>query len=203
MKRRTENGTPNGVAFTDPREVTKGSPTEWEVKRKIENRTFSLLLLVLLLVVSCTSKKKLVSPMAHGTDYRWMTAKMSGELKMEGEDFPFSGNLRMCRDSTVWVSVSAFMGMESIRTLVTQDSVVLVNRLNQTYLAEPRSVLVETLQVPSLQETQAMLLGDGSADHVEIQWGPYMAKIQYSDIHWDEPTSFPIKINKNYKRMKP
>ena len=33
----TENGTPNGEALTDQREVTLGSPTEWEVKRKTEN----------------------------------------------------------------------------------------------------------------------------------------------------------------------
>ena len=32
-----ENGTPNGEALTDQREVTLGSPTEWEVKRKTEN----------------------------------------------------------------------------------------------------------------------------------------------------------------------
>ena len=141
--------------------------------------------------------------MAHVADYQWMTAKMSGELKVESGEFSFTGNLRMRRDSTIWMSISAFMGMESIRTLITQDSVVLVNRMNQTYLAEPLSTMTQTMQTPSLQETQALLLGDGSADHVEIQWGPYIAKIRYSDIQWDEPTSFPIKINKNYERVRP
>lgn len=158
---------------------------------------------VLLLVSSCDPKKKLVSPMAHVTDYEWMTAKMSGALNVEGEEFPFTGNLRMKRDSTIWLSVSAFMGMESIRMLVTQDSVVMVNRMNQTYLAEPTSKMAQTMQTPSLRELQALLLGDGTTDHVELQWGPYRAKIRYSDTHWDEPTSFPIKINKNYERIKP
>jgi hypothetical protein len=37
---------------------------------------------------------------------------------------------------------------------------------------------------------------------VELQFGPYTAKIRYSDIHWDEPTTFPIKINESYERMK-
>ena len=158
---------------------------------------------VLSLVSSCDSKKKLVSPMAHVADYQWMTAKMSGTLKVEQEELPFTGALRMRRDSTVWISASAFLGMESIRTLVTQDSVILVNRMNQTYLAEPISTMAQTVQAPSLREIQALLLGDGGADHVEIQWGPYMAKIRYSDIRWDEPTSFPIKINKSYERVKP
>jgi hypothetical protein len=157
---------------------------------------------VLSLVSSCDSKKKLVSPMAHVADYQWMTAKMSGALKMEQEELSFTGNIRMRRDSTVWISVSAFLGMESIRTLVTQDSVILVNRMNQTYLAEPISTMAQTMQAPSLREIQALLLGDGNADHVEIQWGPYIAKIRYSDIRWDEPTNFPMKINKNYERVK-
>ena len=160
-------------------------------------------MVMLSLLSSCDSTKKVVSPMAHVADYQWMTAKMSGVLGMGSEEFSFTGNLRMRRDSTIWMSISAFMGMESIRTLITQDSVMLVNRMNQTYMVEPTSIMAQTMQAPSLQEIQAMLLGDGSADHVEIQWGRYIAKIRYSDIQWDEPTSFPIKINKNYERVRP
>ena len=164
----------------------------------------SVAMVILSLVSSCTSKKKLVSPMAHVADYEWMCAKMTVDITASGTEFDnVSGNLRMRRDSAVWISASAFMGMESLRTLVTQDSVVLINRMNQTYLAEPLSTVAETMQVPSFKEIQAMLLGDGSSDHVELQWGPYTAKIRYSEIHWDEPTSFPIKINKNYERVRP
>ena len=165
---------------------------------------------MLLLVSSCDSTKQLVSPMAHVTDYQWMTGKINGEvgvrseeLGVGSEEWTFTGNIRMRRDSTIWISVSAFLGMESLRALVTQDSVVLVNRMNQTYLAEPIAALVQILQVPSLRETQALLLGDGTSDRVALQWGPYTVKIRYSDLHWDEPTSFPIKINKNYERVKP
>ena len=158
----------------------------------------------LLFAASCSSRKKLVSPMAHVADYEWMSAKMSGELQTEKGDYSFSGSLRMRRDSTVWLSVSAFMGMESVRALITQDSVVMVNRMDQTYLAEPFSDVqhVEMLQALSLQKLQATLLGDGSSDEVTLQWGPYVAKIRYSDIHWDEPLTFPIKINKKYERVK-
>ena len=159
---------------------------------------------VVLLISSCDSKKKLVSPMAHVADYQWMTAKMNMDITASGMEFKdVSGSIRMRRDSVVWISASAFLGMESVRTLVTQDSVFLVNRMNQTYLAEPLSTMAQTMQALSLREIQALLLGDGSADHVEVQWGPYIAKIRYSDIQWDEPTNFPIKINKNYERVRP
>jgi hypothetical protein len=158
----------------------------------------------LLLASSCTAKKKLVSPMAHAAHYEWMSAKMSGELKVESGEFPFSGTLRMRRDSTIWISASALMGIENLRALITQDSVILINRMDQTYLAE---TLVETCHGASLPPMtlhvfQAMLLGNGTSDAVVVQFGPYLAKIRYSDIHWDEPTTFPMKINKKYERIK-
>lgn len=171
----------------------------------------------LLLASSCTAKKKLISPMAHAASYEWMSAKMNGELKTENAErktenadstfrspfsvLRFTGSLRMRRDSTIWISASALMGIENVRALITQDSVFLINRMNQTYLAEPFSAMEETMGTPSFQELQSTLLGNGTSEYVEIQYGPYTAKIQYSDIHWDEPTTFPMKINKKYERM--
>lgn len=155
---------------------------------------FSVLIL-LLLVASCSSRKKLVSPMAHASKYEWFSAKMNGELRTENGELGFTGTIRMRQDSTVWVSASAFMGMENVRALISEDSVVVVNRLNQTYLAEALTGI-------TLKEIQSQLLGDGTTDHVEVLYGPYSAKIRYSDIHWNEPTTFPIKINKNYERIK-
>lgn len=159
---------------------------------------------LLLLLASCSSHKKVVSPTAHA-DYQWMTAKISGEVTLASHPSPltFNGTLRMRRDSAVWISASAMMGMESLRALITQDSVIMVNRMDQTYLAEPLQLVAEKMHLPAtLQETQALLLGNGANDHVAIQFGPYAAKIRYSDIQWNEPTTFPIKINKKYERMK-
>ena len=170
--------------------------------------------LLLLLMASCTFKKKLVSPMAvHIATYQWMNAKISGELTMEnGETIPntqfsalsFTGSLRMHRDSTVWLSVSAFLGLENARFLVTTDSIYMVNRVNQTYLAEPLMETCEVVSLPptSVQELQSSLLGNGNANHVELRWNPYVVKLQYDDIQWDEPTTFPMKINNKYERIK-
>lgn len=167
-------------------------------------RLMLFLLASMLLFSSCSSKKKMVSPLAHAFDYEWMTAKMTMDVAAPGVEFKdISGVLRMRRDSAVWISASAMMGMESIRTLITQDSVVMVNRMDQVYLAEPLQQVAEKLHLPAtLQETQALLLGNGTNDHVAIQFGSYTAKIRYSEIHWNEPTTFPIKINKKYERMK-
>ena len=194
MKWKVESGT--ALALTDRREV------KWRVERG--KQPFFFFLALLLLFSSCHARKKLVSPMAHAADYEWMSAKMSGELKVESGELPFTGVLRMQRDSVIWISAASLFGMEAVRTLITNDSIVVINRLDKTYLAEPVETFRESLQTPlTLQECQSMLLGNGLSDHVELQVGTYAAKIRYSDIHWDEPTTFPIKINQNYERIKP
>jgi len=168
-----------------------------------------LMALACLLVASCTSKRKLVSPMSRVADYAWMTGKMTVEVASEegaassAKMGDFTGAIRMRRDSVIWVSVSAVMGIETIRACVNNDSVVVLNRFDKTYLSEPLVEVAERFHLPSsLQECQSRLLGNGTSDQVTIQWGPYIAKIRYSDIHWDEPTTFPIKVTDSYERRR-
>ena len=204
MKWEVESGT--AIALTDRREVKWNGEAPNEVKRvKVERgkRPFFLFLVLLLLFSSCHARKKVVSSMAHATDYEWMTAKMSGEVTVEEGAYPFSGTLRMRRDNTIWISASALMGMEAVRARITCDSVVVVNRLDKTYLSEPLADVAVSLQLPlTLQESQALLLGDGRSDHVELCFGPYKAKIRYDDIRWNEPTTFPVRIGPSYERRK-
>ena len=164
----------------------------------------------LTLTVSCVCKKKLTSYATHCQNYEWLTAKMHGEVTIDSQPstLNFSGSLRMRRDSTIWISATV-MGIEAMRALVTSDSVFLVNRFEKTYLTEPIAVLTQMVHMPSmppittLQEFQALLLGNGNDEAVHLQWGPYVANIRYSDLQWDVPTTFPIKINDHYERMKP
>jgi len=156
---------------------------------------------MLSLASACSSRKHLTPAAPPEATYEWLTAKMTMDLTAPGTEFnDITGTLRMRRDSTIWISASAFLGVESLRALITPDSVVVVNRMDQTYLAEPLAEVAARYRWPaSFQETQAMMLGD----HAELQFGRYTAKIRFSDIHWNEPTTFPIKINKNYQRIKP
>ncbi len=165
---------------------------------------FVLAALTMLLMASCASRKKAMPVYSHADHYEWMTAKMSMDLSAPGVELNgVSGNLRMRRDSTIWLSASAMMGMESIRVMITQDSVFMVNRIDQTYLAEPLAEVAEKLNIPlTLQDCQALLLGKGDVDHLKLSFGPYTAKVRYNDVQWDEPSSFPMKISKKYTRIK-
>ena len=172
------------------------------VSRRGEIGILVVAMAMLLLAASCTSRKKLAAIKSHA-DYQWVTAKMTMDVKAPGlELINVSGALRMRRDSAIWISAS-MMGMENVRTLITEDSIILLNRVDKTYLTEPLDSVAQKLNVPmTLRECQVKLIGNGTSDHVEVLFGPYSAKIRYSDIRWDEPTTFPIKISKKYERMK-
>ncbi|MCF8331506.1 MAG: DUF4292 domain-containing protein [Bacteroidales bacterium] len=73
--------------------------------------------------------------------YKWLSAKMMGEVSINDKKNRFKGNLRMLKDSIVWISLSPGFGFEVARFMVTKDSLKFINRLNQTYYLEEYSAL--------------------------------------------------------------
>ena len=74
-----------------------------------------LFLLTMLLFDSCASRKKTVAP-APPQSFEWLTANLS--IQAEGNGMAYndlSGQLRMRKDSIVWVSVTATMGVEVLQ----------------------------------------------------------------------------------------
>ena len=171
-----------------------------------------LLLSAALLLASCASRKKTVAPV-QPQSFEWMTANLSIQAECNGLSFnDLSGQLRMRHDSLVWLSVTATMGVEVLRAKVSADSVWVVNRLEKTYLAEPLDSLSLQLGMPlSLPWVQTWLLDNNEGiPPVENQtvllktflMGGLSAKVRYSNIRFDEPTTFPLKITDKMERIR-
>ena len=170
-----------------------------------------LLLLVVLLLASCASRKKTVAP-TQPQSFEWLTAKLDIQAGGNGLSFDdLSGQLRMRKDSLVWVSVTA-MGIELARMKVSTDSVWVINRMDKTYLAEPLDAISDQLGMPwSLPLVQAQLLGNNEGlapvENQTVQlknftFGNYSAKVKYSNIRLDETTTFPLKITDKMERFR-
>ena len=72
-----------------------------------------------------------------------------------------NANIKMYRDSAIWVSVNAILGIEAIRLLITKDSVKLLNKLEKTYAARGISFLQETTNLPlDLPTLQNLIIGN-------------------------------------------
>ena len=166
----------------------------------------------LLLATSCASRKKTVQPPQPQT-FEWLTANLS--IQAEGNGMTsddLSGQLRMRKDSLVWLSVTATMGVEVLRAKVSNDSVWIVNRLEKTYLAEPLDTVSAQLGMPlSLPLVQTLLLDNNKGlPPVENQtvllkvffMGDLTAKVRYNNIKLNEKTTFPLKITDKMERVR-
>ena len=169
------------------------------------------LLTMVMVATSCASRKKTVAPPQSQT-FEWMTANL--DIQAEGNGMAFdnlAGQIRMRKDSLIWLTVTATMGVEVLRAKVSNDSVWLINRMEKTYLAEPLDTVSAQLGIPlSLPWVQTMLLNNNeSIPPVENQtvqlrtyvMGEWAAKIKYNNIKLNEKTSFPLKITDKMERI--
>lgn len=169
------------------------------------------LLTMVMVATSCASRKKTVAPPQSQT-FEWMTANL--DIQAEGNGMAFdnlAGQIRMRKDSLIWLTVTATMGVEVLRAKVSNDSVWLINRMEKTYLAEPLDSVSAQLGIPlSLPWVQTMLLNNNeSIPPVENQtvqlrtyvMGEWAAKIKYNNIKLNEKTNFPLKITDKMERI--
>ncbi len=106
-----------------------------------------MMTVMLMLVTACgTSRKLSKDPLkeegaeyllqkmkAHETKFEWYSAKFSAEYEGDRSDASFSGQLRIRKDSVIWITLAPLLGIEAIRIMITPDSVKMINRLNDTY----------------------------------------------------------------------
>ena len=187
---------------------------EQDLKERINVKNWSTIafLVLLLAASSCASRKKTIAPTPPQT-FEWMTSNL--DIQAEGNGMAFddlSGQLRIRKDSLVWLSITATMGVEVLRAKVNNDSVWILNRLEKTYLAEPLDTVSAQLGLPlSLPLVQTLLLDNNEGlPPVENQtvllktfvMGNLSAKMRDKNIKQDENTSFPLKISDKMERIR-
>jgi hypothetical protein len=106
-------------------------------------------LLLLIILGSCSTQRKIIkAPLKeegaeylfnklkeHELKYSWFTAKFSAEYKNKGKSNSFNGQIRIRKDSVIWLSFTPALGIEVFRIMLTQDSVKFINRMNSTFFA--------------------------------------------------------------------
>ncbi|OQX78062.1 MAG: hypothetical protein B6D61_06245 [Bacteroidetes bacterium 4484_249] len=65
--------------------------------------------------------------------FDWISAKFKLDIVIDKKKNSLTGQLRMRKDSVLWVSFSPALGIEMARLLITTDSVKFINRINKTY----------------------------------------------------------------------
>ena len=139
-------------------------------------RFFLLAALTLVLAgTSCKSKKvvttnedlremdarTLLTTLAqHQVQADWLEGKCRVSYDDGGFSVSASSTIKMKRDSLIWMNVKK-LGFEVARAMITEDSLYLLDRINNEYSVEPISYIEERFQLPaSLTMLQQILLGN-------------------------------------------
>jgi hypothetical protein len=80
-------------------------------------------------------------------DYEWFSAKVSTEMNVKGENRSFKTNLRMRKDSIIWMSITPALGIEVARIIITPDSVKVLDKWNDQYFVGDHSFIEEKLNM--------------------------------------------------------
>ena len=132
---------------------------------------FAFALCLLVTVSSCKTQKKVVAPVA--ADIKPMvnksvqdlqdkldscsfnsalvTAKANVTIVREGNEMNFNISYRSKKDSVIWISVSPLLGIEVARLMITEDSVKILDKINNKYeVTSFESVSYTHLTLPTI-----------------------------------------------------
>lgn len=158
-------------------------------------RILVFVLLLSLLITSCkTSRTIIKEPLKeYGADYlfeklkenelqfEWISAKFSLDLIMNKKKTSFNGQIRMKKDSVIWVSLSPALGIEMARMIITTDSIKFINRLNKTFFRGDYKIVNKFLKSNvDYDVIQSILLGN---DLTYYENGKFRATYDSKEYH--------------------
>lgn len=95
-------------------------------------------------------------------NYNTFSAKIKVEYTTsKGKQPGFVANVRMRKDSIIWISISNDIGIEGFRVLINKDSIRVMDKLANTYQVKPLSSIQDIVQIPfSFSDVQELLIGN-------------------------------------------
>ncbi len=95
-------------------------------------------------------------------NYTTFSAKMDVDYEEgDGKQLSVNAQLRIYKDSVIWASLTALLGIEGLRAYITRDSVKLLDKQNKVYIARSVAYLREITALPlDLFSLQELLIGN-------------------------------------------
>jgi hypothetical protein len=95
-------------------------------------------------------------------DFQTFSARMKVHYEGgDGKDYEFNAFIHIKKDSLIWVSINAALGIEAFRLLITPDSVKILDKLKKIARLRSVSFLQEEIHLPvDFKTIQDILLGN-------------------------------------------
>ncbi len=125
------------------------------------NRLFSILLISLIILPGCKrlqltiqsyhqpGTKQIISQAKQRTpDFESLSNRAKIVWTQSGSTKNLKANIRIRKDSVIWISVTATFGFEVLRLVMTPDSVKLLDKINKKYYLKPISYVGDITGTP-------------------------------------------------------
>lgn len=113
-------------------------------------------------------------------EYEFFNAKFNLNFTKDKKKTSFKGQVRIKKDSMIWVSFSPLLGIEMARMLITVDSVKFINRMNKTYFKGDYQYLNEFLDTNlDFDILQALIMGNDLQHYENGKFRASIDKHQY------------------------
>lgn len=99
---------------------------------------------------------------AHHIDYTTFTARIKVDYSNnQGHQPGFNANIRMKKDSAIWIDITGPLGLNVFQVLITQDSLRIKDELKSTYQVRSLAYLQEVAQIPmDFKTLQDLIVGN-------------------------------------------
>jgi hypothetical protein len=153
------------------------------MKKNIFNKL--LIVCCLLSIVSCKTRKqvivtrkadtakavdnklisKLAAVKAQQVSFNSFAAKAKTNLDINGNSNDVTLNIRIDKGKKIWVSITAILGVEVARAVITPDSILMINRLDGVYLKKPFSyVYTYASKQVNYKTLESLLVGNAVSE---------------------------------------
>jgi len=135
----------------------------------------TLLILGIFFIISCNVKRKTINSISTPVNSAktlisivgandkfpdWLSLKGKINLEKEGQKINVSTDIRIRRDSAIWLSVNGPFGIELFRAVLTPDSIFYINISKSTFRKQPISYLHQQIKTEiSFRQIQKMFFG--------------------------------------------
>ncbi len=141
------------------------------------NKRYFIYIAIVILTLSigsCRTRKLIKEPLKEeGAEYLFKKLKESelkytdlslrfeADLTLDKKNNSFKGNVRIKKDSLIWVSINPMFGIEAFRILFTTDTVKMINKLNNTYFIGDYSMVNHMFSTPfDFDMLQSLITGN-------------------------------------------
>jgi hypothetical protein len=112
-------------------------------------------------VVDNFKVNKLIAIRAKQVDFNTFSGKAQAKLSIDGSDHDVTMTIRIKKNQEIWVSITAVLGIEVARALITPDSIKVLNRLDATYLKKPFNYVYSyTSRQINYKTLESLLIGN-------------------------------------------